>query len=250
MKKITVILGGLVLGAAVMLMTHSSQASIIGSKHDFSNQTNYWAVPNAGGSLVNWTAGHGSTNVCGECHTIHHAMGQSSGPLWKHTLSSQTFKTYDQGTSETYPSAVTAIPGSSSVACLSCHDGSVAINSSSSYSNGAITNSGTGANQAVYTSASAIVVEVSGAQDDLTHMHPIGVSYTAASAALPSGSLNDVGGSVAGVTGGTIQNTLLKNGNVECSSCHDIHRTLGTANTSGIYTIASGQALCLTCHNK
>ena len=250
MKKITVILGGLVLGAAVMLMTHSSQAAIgiEGSKHDFTTLTNYWATPTAGGAAVDWAVAHGSTNICGECHTIHHAQGPANGPLWAHTPTAQSFKTYDTGGSETYPSTLTAIPGTSSTTCLSCHDGSVALNSTSGFSGGVVTNATTGANNAVYINSSAIVIEVNGAVDDLTHMHPIGVNYANASTAFPGEF--QAASSTAPSTGGTIANTVLKNGSVECSSCHDIHRTLGTATTSGIYTIASGQALCLTCHIK
>jgi len=45
---------------------------------------------------------------------------------------------------------------------------------------------------------------------------------------------------------------MLKGGQVECGSCHDIHRTKGASASSGIFTIvsSSGSALCLTCHSK
>jgi predicted CXXCH cytochrome family protein len=241
MKKLILLLAGLAVGALISLTPTSSRATIVGSAHDFSASTNYWV-----GGTTNWVAGHSSTNVCGECHTIHHAPDPARGPLWIHTPTSQTFKTYDQGGSETFPSGLTVTLGSSSKACLSCHDGSVAINSQDS---GAVPNTtttvkgGTG----VFIKSSAVVIEVNGGQDDLTHMHPLGVNYAAAIAAMPSGDLNPVSTAIAG---GTIQSVMLKNGNVECSSCHDIHRTQGTASTSGIYTVASGSALCLTCHNK
>jgi predicted CXXCH cytochrome family protein len=42
------------------------------------------------------------------------------------------------------------------------------------------------------------------------------------------------------------------NGTVECSSCHDIHRTIGASATVShnlIVDLTGGQ-LCLTCHNK
>jgi len=241
MKSIRLILSGLAIGAAVTLLPTASRASILGSKHDFSTNSAYWI-----GGTTNWTVSHGSTNVCGACHTIHQAPDPTRGPLWIHTPTANTFKTYDQGPSETYPSTLTATLGSSSKACLGCHDGSVAINSQDSGIAPNTTTSFAGGT-AVFISSNAIPIVVSGGQDDLTHMHPIGINYTTAIGLVPTGDLNPVSQPIAG---GTIQSVMLKNGNVECSSCHDIHRTQGTSTTSGIYTIASGQTLCLTCHNK
>ena len=52
MKRITTLLGGLVLGAALMLLPGTAKASIIGSKHDFSSYTNYWIGGTAAGDLA------------------------------------------------------------------------------------------------------------------------------------------------------------------------------------------------------
>jgi predicted CXXCH cytochrome family protein len=244
MKSMKLILGGLAMGAVLALLPSSSRASIIGSDHDFSANTNYWIYGATGGT--NWVVAHGSTNVCGACHTIHHIPDPTRGPLWIHTPTANTFKTYDQGGSETFPSGLTVTLGSSSKSCLSCHDGSIAINSQDSGAEPGTTTSIVGG-VPVFIKTNAIPIEVSGGQDDLTHMHPIGVNYTTAIGLVPTGDLNPVSTPIAG---GSIQTVMLKNGNVECSSCHDIHRTQGTSATSGIYTIASGQTLCLTCHNK
>jgi len=232
----------LALGATMALMPSVSKASIVGSAHDFYASTNYWL----NGGTVNWQGTR--TNVCGECHTIHHAPAPNRGPLWIHTPTTQTMKTYDQANSETFPSGVTVSLGSSSLSCLGCHDGTVGINSQDSLSGGIINSTNKGGTP-IYISPNGIVVEVSSGQDDLTHMHPIGVSYQSCIAALPANSLNPVGTAFVAPGSPTVGN-MLKSGNVECSSCHDIHRTLGTSTTSGIYTIASGQNLCLGCHNK
>jgi predicted CXXCH cytochrome family protein len=241
MKRLKTILSGAALGTLMVLTPLTSHATIIGSKHDFSTNTAYWV-----GGTNNWTASRSSTNVCGECHTIHHAPDPARGPLWIHTPTANTFKTYDQAGSETFPSGLTVTLGSSSKACLSCHDGSIAINSQDS---GATPNTTTklAGGGSVFIATNAIVIEVAGGQDDLTHMHPIGVNYASAIGLMPTGDLNPVSTPIAG---GSISSVMLKNGNVECSSCHDIHRTQGTSSTSGIYTVASGQNLCLTCHNK
>jgi len=239
MKKIRLILGGLALGAVVTLLPSVGRATIVGSAHDFTSNTNYFI-----GGTTNWAQGR-STNACGVCHTIHHNPDSARGPLWIHTPTANTFKTYDQGNSPTYPAGLACNLGISK-ACLSCHDGSIAINSQDSGASPGTTTTikgGTG----VFIKSSYIPVEVSGGVDDLTHMHPIGVNYASAIAAVPTGDLKP---DTTPIAGGTISTLMLKNGQVECSSCHDIHRTQGTASTSGIFTVASGQTLCLTCHNK
>ena len=241
MKTSGLIRVGLVVMALAVLTPFTSHTTIVGSKHDFSVSTNYWI-----GGTTNWAAGATSTNTCSECHTIHHAPDPARGPLWIHTPTANTFKTYDQSGSETFPSGLTVLLGSSSKACLSCHDGSVAINSQDSGAMPGTTTTIKGG-KPVFIATNAIPVENVGSYDDLTHMHPIGVNYASAVAALPTGDLNPVSTPIAG---GTIASVMLKNGSLECSSCHDIHRTQGTSTTSGIYTIASGQNLCLTCHNK
>lgn len=236
MKKLTMLLA---LGAVVALLPLAGKASIVGSKHDFYASTNYYLG----------FAGASRTNVCGECHTIHHAPDATRGPLWIHTPTAQTFKTYDQAGSETFPSGITVALGSSSKSCLGCHDGTVGVNSQDGLSGGTITTTVKGGTP-VYIAEAGLPVEVTGTLDDLTHMHPIGVSYAQCQSLLPSGSLNAI--STAFVAPGTAPTVgqMLKSGNVECSSCHDIHRTLGGSTSSGIYTVASGQNLCLACHNK
>lgn len=228
-----------------MMMSSSSKATIIGSKHDFSTETNYWI----GGD--DWIVSYGATNVCGECHTIHHAQNTANGPLFVHTPSANVgaFLTYDQGGSATFPSGLTITLGPGSLACLSCHDGSVAINSTTTYNGTPTITGGT----PVMIAASAVITESTGGQgNDLTHMHPIGVNYTTASSDLP-GQFNALANTFAAPGSPTVQSVLeggVNGPSVECATCHDIHRTVGASTTSGIYTIASGQALCLGCHNK
>jgi predicted CXXCH cytochrome family protein len=244
MKRLAI---GTAMGAALLVLTPSSRAAvgIVGSAHDFYSNTNAWL--NGSPSWISGTR----TNVCGECHTIHHAPDPKNGPLWIHTMSSKTYKTYAQAGSETFDAlGLTVTLGSSSKACLSCHDGTVGINDQTSLVNGP---SGVSTNQIkggtpIYVTDAVIPIN----NDDLTHMHPIGVSYTAAAAALPPGELKDTSGTFPNTTGSPTVGQVLKgvNHTVECSTCHDIHRTRGTAPTSGIYTIASGQNLCMGCHNK
>jgi len=247
MKTLRTLVIGSAMGAALMLLPSRSDGAvgIVGSLHDFYSNTNAWI-----GGTNKWLTGT-RTNVCGECHTIHHAPDPKNGPLWIHTMSKQTYKTYDQAGSETFDAlGLTVALGSSSKACLSCHDGTVGINDQTSLIAGP---SGTSTNQIVggtpvYVADAVIPIN----NNDLTHMHPIGVSYTAAAGVLPAGELNNTSGVWPNTPGSPTIAQMLKGTShtMECSTCHDIHRTRGNAPNSGIYTIASGQNLCLGCHNK
>ncbi len=62
--------------------------------------------------------------VCVYCHTPHGASGAKL-PLWNRTIVSTSYTTYTS-VSLTQP---VAQPGISSLACLSCHDGQVAVDS-------------------------------------------------------------------------------------------------------------------------
>ena len=63
--------------------------------------------------------------VCVYCHTPHAANGAVKLPLWNRTLKATSYTTYTS-VSVTQPIAQ---PGIGSLACLSCHDGQVAIDS-------------------------------------------------------------------------------------------------------------------------
>jgi hypothetical protein len=59
------------------------------------------------------------------------------------------------------------------------------------------------------------------------------------------------------LTGKTIDEVLLTNHRMECSSCHDVHKQEGSAPSSGILIKISGtdasnrgSLICRTCHNK
>ncbi len=66
--------------------------------------------------------------VCVYCHTPHGGNINIALPLWNHTVKSTTYTTYAAlgSTSLTQP---VSQPGPNSLACLSCHDGQVAVDS-------------------------------------------------------------------------------------------------------------------------
>jgi predicted CXXCH cytochrome family protein len=251
MKKLNILLGGLALGAMVAFLPSVGKASIIGSPHDFSstgapNDTNSWNTMGIA------TFGHGSSsyqNPCQVCHIPHGAAPYSAanGPLWNHTVATNAtskYITYDNAGSATF-NALTlgSLTLGSSVACLSCHDGSIAVNQIGGKVNG---NGNVATN--VPSWAIKTVNQATGKFDGtgfaLTQMHPIGVQYSVAASKDPD--LNPVAS--------LPYSRMLRppNGTVECSSCHDIHRTIGASATATDLLIVdvNNAALCLTCHNK
>lgn len=231
MKSIgTQLIKALVIAAALVTsVARAATPGIVGSVHDFTINTNAWI---AGGTNT-WVQ---RNNVCGVCHTVHHNNADKLAPLWHHTSSSQAFTPYSSASLDaTSPGDISG----RSRACLSCHDGSVAINDISGTPTG-----GT----AVYIDAGAKI-------NDLDVTHPVSITYDSALVAA-DGFLNDPNTTtVFGSGGKTISQFMLFNGKLECASCHDIHRVKGNSMNSGILgkvggTGAPASVLCVTCHKK
>jgi mono/diheme cytochrome c family protein len=240
MKTLTLLLA---LGATVALLPSVGKAQITGSAHDFYVTTNGLWTAYPGGDPYT-----GTPSVCGECHQIHHAPDPTKGPLWIHSPSGVgAYVTYDHAGSESYNMLGLAAPslGDSSIACLSCHDGTVGINQTTTliFDGTTGTTNKTKGSGGPWTlkNIGTDVVAVNG--NDLTHTHPIGINYNDAVTTV-----NALYGDTElyPAVAGKFPYTRLKGANhsqIECSTCHDIHNT---------YTgmPAHGSALCLTCHNK
>jgi hypothetical protein len=245
MKKLTMLLA---LGATMALMPSVSRATIVGSAHDFYANSNYWVGANSG--LVGKTP-----SVCGECHDVHKAPDTTKGPLWVHAPSANanSYITYASAGSETFDAlGLTVSLGDSSKACLSCHDGTVGINQQlklgmdgtlvAKYSTLGNTN---GTSSGLVLVPAGALPAING--NDLSHTHPIGISYDAAVTALNT---LDPGVVELNPKTATFLTTTLpiqsqlkgsSQSQLECSTCHDIHNTRN---------IPHGQNLCLSCHNK
>jgi predicted CXXCH cytochrome family protein len=188
-------------------------AGIGGSKHDF--------------STTGWSGGQ----ICVACHAPHNNTNAAGSVLWNHALTTATFTLYSSPTMNATGAAV----GGVSKLCLSCHDGTVALDSFGG-------NTGT-----TFINASANL------GNNLTNDHPIGITYDGALVTADGGlkaitSAANIG--PGGAKTGTIDSNLLAGGKVECSSCHDVHNT-NTAVTANLLKITNaGSALCLTCHTK
>ena len=66
--------------------------------------------------------------VCVYCHTPHGANRTVTAPLWNRTMRNNTYQTYDLLGTASRTQPVTT-PGINSLTCLSCHDGTTAVDS-------------------------------------------------------------------------------------------------------------------------
>lgn len=214
MKKLLVILTAL---AFVVGFSTASFAIITGSAHDFS------------------AAGWNSTGeICVTCHTPHNAdTTVASSPLWNHEVTTATFTLYTSGTLD----ATLGQPAGVSKLCLSCHDGTVALE-----------------NFGTTTTGTTMIGSVNAAADlttDISNDHPVSFTYDAA-LATSDGEIYDPTSQTSGL-GGTIDADMLfgttpGSKTLECASCHDPHNTPGIAKL--LRKDNAGSTLCLTCHDK
>jgi len=246
MKKLNLLTLAVATGA-LLASPSVIRAGIIGSPHDFSGES--WN-----------TKASDQHTVCSVCHTPHHA-DPNAGPLWNHTQTGGGFTMYNNANSPAANLKATpdASPAASSLACLSCHDGTVAVNS--------------------YGGApSAPLVTITNSANltkDLSHSHPISLTYDAN--LVGNGSNQDkwlyppdsttvqvpVSGGGAFVSGNdmTINGFLLGGTHrLECRSCHDVHNQEGSpfdivnnpklVKMVGVDADNNGSLLCRACHNK
>ncbi len=187
----------------------STRAAITGSAHDFSTE--------------NWNFGG---EICQPCHTPHDASLDVAGsPLWNRQSTSAIFQLYS---SPTFDGASTiAQPSGTSKLCLSCHDGTVALDNFGGF---------TGGNEFTFLQVGT----------DLRNDHPISFVYDSALATQDPGLYDPT--TVSSGLGGTIHVDLLHGGKVECTSCHNVHNESGADYL--LRKSNAGSALCLTCHNK
>ena len=121
--------------------------------------------------------------------------------------------------------------------CITCHDGTIALDSYGGATGG----------------TGEFIDDIAGGArvyigTDLSNDHPISITYDATLASTDGG-LHDPTTTSSGITGGsTITADLLFSGQVQCATCHDVHNGAGLSKLLRISNAAS--ALCLTCHDK
>lgn len=142
---------------------------ITNTKHNLTN----------GGPGTNKTAG--TDQICVFCHTPHGSNTGAAVPLWNKAFPGTSYTTYDTLNTSSLDGEVLAV-GSVSLACLSCHDGTQAMdNMLNTPGSGTIAGAGTaGTGSAGYTLSGANKIpdaSIAKLGGDLTNDHPIGIQY-------------------------------------------------------------------------
>ncbi|MDP1703948.1 MAG: cytochrome c3 family protein [Sulfurimicrobium sp.] len=177
------------------------------------------------------------TEICIFCHTPHDAIKTANIPLWNKQLSALNIS-YGVYTSPTLNATdvtdvkmITAADATVTNLCLSCHDGTVAINSFNNPSNLETVPVMVG------TTAGKLPVGNSNLGTDLTNDHPVNFTYDQTLA--DADKFLTAPASLVGVK--------LFSNKVQCASCHDPHLS---TNGAFLRVSMSGSALCLSCHTK
>jgi predicted CXXCH cytochrome family protein len=204
MKKVLLLTAIMVLIAGM-----AYGATIVGTPHD-----------------LRGTAGGATTEVCVFCHTPHGASTALPVVMWNHA--STAVNNYTLYTSATLRGAI-AQPAGVSKACLSCHDGTVAVN--------ALQGGTVGTPQ--FISGAALI------GTNLQSHHPVSVTYR-----------NDLNNGLKapvqnGLPVGTTSLPLFGTTavlNVECGSCHAVHDN--TTAQPFLRAANTNSQLCTACHAR
>jgi predicted CXXCH cytochrome family protein len=261
-----------VFGLLLLVLSHSAAAGIFQTKH------------NLGSMGLNAASNFsGTTEICVFCHTPHGGDETAAVPIWNRHIDPTGFQTYDQLGTTTLDAAIEPV-GSVSVACLSCHDGTQAmdamINEPGSGRDVPAFSNGVWSGQAATVNGRiGPTTVITNLGKDLTNDHPIGIQFAGGGYSMsnPTGPGRDTDFHQAetkfqGTTrvwwvntpegSNDFEKTDMKlytrvatrgvfvgepQPYVECASCHDPHVDY---NPTFLRIDPSGSAVCLTCHNK
>lgn len=192
--------------------------TIVGSEHDFSGKS--------------WNT---TGEICIVCHTPHNARaGVADAPLWNRDITASTFSTYTSSTLDSVPTA----PAGVSKLCLSCHDGTIGLES--------------------FGGTTGSTVNLIGGGDllgtDLSNDHPISFAYDTALVAADGELADPTVTSFGPPASAKVIADFLEggvDGLMQCSTCHDVHNTeVETGAPKLLRNDNAGSALCLKCHVK
>ncbi|MFO1352086.1 MAG: cytochrome c3 family protein [Gammaproteobacteria bacterium] len=244
---------------------------MVGSQHDLTT----------GGQAQGQTAN--TDEVCVFCHTPHGSNTNATVPLWNKTLHAPgSFTRYSSLAIPSFDSAEAPV-GSVSLACLSCHDGTQAMDV-------VINKPGSGGYNAAGSEIDPVAIEamtgtpVPNLGTDLSNDHPISMQYGGGGALVTdpdgqfSGTLKDpdfvkpikgtsngqpvwwVDSPVGAANTREKTDMLLYARNdlgtvqpfVECGSCHDPHNssTKGPTQVAFLRVTNTASRICTSCHIK
>lgn len=228
MKSTHSLIGAALLIGLATAAAHG-QTGIVNSAHNF--------------SAYAWSNGpNGQGEICRPCH-IPHGGDTTAGALWHHTLSTSTYTLFGgaAGTQNDLDRV--------SRLCMSCHDGTVALDSF-----GGATNGTTWIDSAPYDGSGKL-----GA--DLSNDHPVGSTavYTTSTTStsfnpqvITNAGLANESHKVTSTAGSLSLYKMTISGAdkwvVGCKTCHDPHNKAGVRPMLRFSNVNS--QLCLTCHIK
>lgn len=221
--------------------------------------------------VITGTTDDDNDEICVFCHTPHGARTDITAPLWNKPATGATYQTYDQLNPTTLDGEILPV-GSVSIACLTCHDGTQAMDA-------VINEPGTGPGDDGDLNALGVMPPFSTAtiSTDLRDDHPIGVQYGGFDPGTGRKIDPDFKGTGEGLKSGmshlglpwwwvdtsvgtsgvrdktdmilyTRDNSGTNQPFVECASCHDPLRGGGSPNFMRIANENSD--VCLACHVK
>lgn len=214
---------------AMLVAVAMGYSAVSGTRHDLSS----------GGGITDKSTNE--DEKCVFCHTPHQA--NPSAPLWNHTLA--TTATYGTYSSSTLDATPTDIGGGTAVSnlCMSCHDGSVAVNSLVNPPNDIGANPTMGSGTELNASFQIDPNRATNLGTVLSNDHPINFTYDAA-LATADGELNTPFSTSWVDAANTVP---LFAGSVQCASCHDPH---DATNSPFLVKSNANSDLCTTCHVK
>jgi predicted CXXCH cytochrome family protein len=261
-RKYAIVLSVLV--GLFMASTASAQYShiknIVNSDHDMSSTSSapLHAVSN--------------TQICYYCHTPHQDLNNTDSavttapngqtPLWNHYLSSKaSYGVYSSPAFDALGTDIAdlggATAGSAAVSnlCLSCHDGTVGVNTlyKGQYApTGNVSpDFGSGPNVAVFIAAGS---QIGSNTLGLSDVHPINFTYDATLAAktvdlvTPTTATGGIGGTRTGLNSSSGRFLPLFGGKMQCATCHDVHDN--STYRPFLRASTTGSELCLACHGN
>lgn len=218
MKRLTMLTAVIVL---IIMVSSAMAGTIVNSKHD----------------MRTFLTDEGTQQVCVFCHTPHQsASANAQDPLWNKQLSAvNSYGVYNSSTLNANDIAdiggATLGSATTSHLCMSCHDGTVAVNALFK----APLDGNAGTLKAIPSNSSAYL------GTSLSDDHPINFTYDAALASADGGLVTPANSSY------VTANIPLYNGKVQCASCHNVH---DPQNAPFLRVSNSGSGLCLKCHIK
>ena len=251
MKKVIII----VVALTFVIFATSAFATIANTRHNLTT----------GGGFTRTT--DATASLCGFCHLPHGGNTSiASLPLWARSMPALTFTPYGAGS--TLTGTPVGQPGTYSLTCLSCHDGSIGL--------GTIVKNGVTSSFAMTTTLPGGLTAGGAFQatnidptngyspyvgKDLQNDHPVGFQFPVAGYGVNGGvpgisltvnntgvaGLSDLTGNVSGASYPVFQYTGVVDA-FECATCHDPHlEATGTTQTK--FLRAANATICQDCHN-